>query len=270
MLTFDQLLSETSFAKDMREMMQTLQEAYGSPVEIEFTTNFRPDGSYKINLLQCRRFQYDGAGMTRPVGAADVPAEDVVLEARGAVIGKSRVGRLDRVIYIVPSAYSELTVQDKYEVARVIGRLCHLREEGHRKVTMLIGPGRWGTSTPALGVPVSFREIRSASILSEVVHMRDDLIPDVSLGTHFFSDLIEMDILYVAFFPGRDGNAMNREFLEHAPNSLGRLLPGAEKWGRVVRVIEADSPDRAVSLKVTADNVNQRFVCYRDAKSGQG
>jgi hypothetical protein len=265
LLTFDHLLSETPFAKDMREMMQILQDAYGSPVDIEFTLNFRPDGSYKINLLQCRRFQFDGAGPSRPVNVADVPKADIVLEARGAVIGKSRISRLDRVIYIVPSTYSDLTVQEKYETARLIGRVCNLQEE-RKKSTMLIGPGRWGTSTPALGVPVSFREIRSVSVLGEMVHMRDDLIPDVSLGTHFFSDLIETDIVYVAFFPGREGNAMDREFLEHAPNALTRLMPDAGKWSHVVRVIEADSLGDGISLKMTADNLEQRFCCYRDKR----
>jgi hypothetical protein len=268
-LTFDHLLGETPFAKDMREMMQVLQEAYGSPVEIEFTLNFRPDGSYKINLLQCRRFQFDNAGLVRSAKASEVAGEDVLLEARGAVIGKSRIGRLDRVIYIVPAAYSALSVQDKYEIARVIGRVCHLREDGPRKIVMLIGPGRWGTSTPALGVPVSFREIRPVSVLSEIVHMRDDLIPDVSLGTHFFSDLIETDIVYVAFFPGREGNAMNREFLEHAPNSLEHLLPDAEKWSSVVRVIDADSLGEGITLKMTSDSLEQRFFCYRERTGGQ-
>ena len=73
---------------------------------------------------------------------------------------------------------------------------------------MLIGPGRWGTTTPSLGVPVSFAEIDTVSVLCEIVAMRDDLVPDVSLGTHFFNDLVEMDILYLALFPGRQGQLL--------------------------------------------------------------
>ena len=66
---------------------------------------------------------------------------------------------------------------------------------------MLLGPGRWGTSSPSLGIPVSFVDINRVSVLCEIVAMREDLVPDVSLGTHFLSELVEMDMLYLALFP---------------------------------------------------------------------
>ena len=78
---------------------------------------------------------------------------------------------------------------------------------------MLIGPGRWGTTTPSLGVPVCFAEIDTVSVLCEIVAMREDLVPDVSLGTHFFNDLVEMDMLYLALFPGRQGQLLERGVL---------------------------------------------------------
>jgi hypothetical protein len=53
---------------------------------------------------------------------------------------------------------------------------------------MLLGPGRWGTASPDLGVPVQFAEINHVSVLCEIVTMRENLIPDVSLGTHFVPD----------------------------------------------------------------------------------
>ena len=68
---------------------------------------------------------------------------------------------------------------------------------------MLIGPGRWGTTMPELGIPVSFNEIRNTTVLCELVMMHEGLVPDLSLGTHFFNDLVEMDILYMAFFSGQ-------------------------------------------------------------------
>ena len=81
---------------------------------------------------------------------------------------------------------------------------------------MLAGPGRWGTSTPALGVPVSFAEIDTVSILCEIAVMLEGLIPDVSLGTHFFNDLVEMDALYVAVFPERSGGVWDEKWMEAA------------------------------------------------------
>ena len=66
--------------------------------------------------------------------------------------------------------------------------------------TLLLGPGRWGTSTPSLGVPVRFSEINNIAVLVEIAYMRDDLIPELSFGTHFFQDLVETDI-FIALFP---------------------------------------------------------------------
>jgi hypothetical protein len=60
MLTFDELLSQGSFVKDMKSMLKTLDDAYQHPVDIEFTANFTDIANYKINLVQCRPFQAKG------------------------------------------------------------------------------------------------------------------------------------------------------------------------------------------------------------------
>ena len=161
-----------------------------------------------------------------------VDRDDCILEAHGAVIGKSRVNRIDRLVYVVPSVYGQLPLRDRYSVARLIGRLLHAEEPQPPEQIMLIGPGRWGTTTPSLGVPVSFAEIDTATVLCEIVAMREDLVPDVSLGTHFFNDLVEMDILYLALFPGRKGNSWNHPFFEQTPNRLGRAAARATAAGR--------------------------------------
>ena len=142
---------------------------------------------------------------------------------------------IDRLIYVPPAVYGQLPLRDRYSIARLIGRLLHLRGPtgGGRhtpaaaapKNVMLIGPGRWGTTTPSLGVPVHFAEINTVSVLCEIVAMRDDLVPDVSLGTHFFNDLVENDMLYLALFPKREGNYWNDALLMSSPNRLAELCP---------------------------------------------
>ena len=52
-----------------------------------------------------------------------------------------------------------------------------------------------------MGIPVTFSEINNISILVEIALMRDNLIPELSYGTHFFQDLVETDIFYIALFP---------------------------------------------------------------------
>ena len=127
---------------------------------------------------------------------------------------------------------------------------------------MLVGPGRWGTTTPSLGVPVRFADISTVSALCEIVAMRDDLVPDVSLGTHFLNELIELDILYLALFPMREDNFLNRALLESLPNRLAELLPEAADWAKAVRVIEAADLGVSRTVRLHANTLKQKVVCY--------
>jgi hypothetical protein len=134
---------------------------------------------------------------------------------------------------------------------------------------MLLGPGRWGTTTPSLGVPVSFADISTVSVLCEIVAMRDDLVPDVSLGTHFLNDLIELDILYLALFPTRRDNRLDARFFEESPNRFAELVPEAAEWARAIRVIDVPAgPDGAV-YRLNANTLKQRVVCYADRGGGR-
>lgn len=265
-LTFERLFSDTSYIKDMREMLRLLEKAYGYPVDVEFTTNLLDNGEYKIGLVQCRPLQVKGGGVITDT-PQNIPPDRLAFRAHGAVIGQSTLMDIDRVIYVVPSTYGQLTITDRYAVARLVGELTQLKSETGEGATMLIGPGRWGTSTPSLGVPVNFTDISTIAVLCEVVAMRDDLVPDVSLGTHFLNELIEMDILYMALFPGREGNLLNRELLEGAPSSLLELAPQAGRWDDVVRVIDPRRLNPELTLRLNANVLRQDVTGYLDARS---
>jgi len=267
-LTFDKLINETDFVQTMRTVLKTIQKAYEYPVEMEFTTNFPDDDSYQMNIVQCRPFQVKGGGeISEP---PSISSEDLVLETHGAVIGQSRLEAIDHIIYVVPSIYGELPLQERYEVARVIGQITHYGETKDWKRVMLIGPGRWGTSTPFLGVPVNFSEIRSISILCEIVAMREGIVPDVSLGTHFFHELVEQNILYLAHFPDREENYMDTRFFEELPNRLTELLPEQENLADVIRVVDLqDLKEDGTRLAINANSPAQSVVCYLERDAGK-
>ncbi len=259
-VTFDRLLTGTDFVEIMRTMLGTLQSAYSCPVDVEFTVNFRKDGAFQVNLVQCRPFQYAGEGRVVELPHDTDPA-DVVFEARGAIIGRSIATRIDLIVYVVPEVYGGLPESERFSVARLIGRLAHRGHEP-KKTIMLMGPGRWGTSMPSLGVPVKFREINTVSVLCEIVEMNENLIPDVSLGTHFFNDIVEFKLLYLALFPHRGEDVLNRRLLESMPNRLPDMSPGDAKWAHAVKVIDAgDLPDGRV-LFINANTLVQRARCY--------
>ena len=256
-LTFDKLVKETDFVATMREMLSILQKAYDYPVDIEFTCNFFDDKQYHINLVQCRPFQVkDGGKIADP--PSDIEESRLILQAYGAVIGRSRVSEVERFVYVAPLVYGGLPLKDRYTIARLIGKLMHVRRFYEGQTIMLLGPGRWGTTSPELGVPISFSEINTVSLLCEIVAMREDLVPDVSLGTHLFSEMVEMDILYMALFPGQDNNYLNREFFEESSNHLTEYLPEAAKWSQVLRVVEAPVSPACFN----ANTMTQNVVCY--------
>ena len=269
-LTFEQLLRDTPFVADMRDMLRTLQEAYDYPVDVEFTANFIDKKHYKIDLLQCRPFQVREAG-TIPNPPTRIEPENLVLEAHGAVIGHSRIGTIERVVYVVPSVYGRLPLNDRHKIARLIGQITRLRGPDAAKTSLLMGPGRWGTTSPELGVPVRFAEINNATVLCEMVTMHGGLVPDVSLGTHFFSDLVETNILYLALFPQREDNRLNEAFFDQQPNRLAELLPNAAEWAHCVKIIDLPNDQCRAMLRLNANTLKQDVFCYLEApEAGEG
>jgi len=261
MITFDELLSKGPFVRDMRGMLRALQDAYDHPVDIEFTANFSDATHFKINLLQCRPFQTKGniRSVERP---RSIPRKNVILESRGPVIGGSMAATIDQVIYVAPEVYGAMSMRDRYAVARLIGRLTHLKGGKERPTILLIGPGRWATTSPSLGVPVTFSEINTVSFLCEEVAMHEGLVPEASLGTHFFNDLVESDMLYCAVYPTKKGYILNKRFFAEAGNILTSIMPEAKDLAPAVKVIEGGDGKSGPHICVHSDVMKQRLTCY--------
>jgi hypothetical protein len=264
-LDFEGLFKNSDFCTRMRMLLAALETAYEHPVDVEFTVNVvaAGDRAYRINLVQCRPFK------VKIVGAGDIglrptsiPDTKFFLRSDGPIVGRSLAAKVDRLVYVSSEAYTNLNEQERYAIARLVGRLAHLPSGKKDPVVMLVGPGRWGTSTPAMGVPVSFNDIKGVTVLVELALMHAGLVPDVSLGTHFFNDLVEMDMLYFAVFPERTGCCLNEEFLETAAHSLRMVEPDDPLWSRAIVVLESDSNTTGAELRLYADATAQEALCY--------
>ncbi|MDR0503891.1 MAG: PEP/pyruvate-binding domain-containing protein [Treponema sp.] len=207
MLDFRKLLAETKFPGFAKKVMHTIEKAYNYPVDIEFTANFDNDGNFKFNLLQCRPLQTKRGGKASDVSAVNQdisipkPArENIFFSSAGNFMGGNARLPLDYVIFVKAEEYLALTERDKYQTARIIGMLNHKLKGSN---VMLTGPGRWGTTTPSLGVPVHFSELCNMACLCEVSYRQGGLMPELSFGSHFFQDIVEADIFYAAIFEPR-------------------------------------------------------------------
>ncbi len=143
-------------------------------------------------------------------------------------MGSNVMLQISRVIYVDPEGYSRLSLSEKYDIARLIGRLNRQIEDKSQMHVMLMGPGRWGTSTPALGVPVRFAEINNISVMVEIEHMGEMLMPELSFGTHFFQDLVETDIFYARLFLSNQQASLNTGWLGGMENRLAACCRKAQ------------------------------------------
>ena len=256
--TFENLLSKTEFPSIIRTMLKKLEDSYNYPVEIEFTLNFTDNGGFRINVLQCRPFQAKTASRENISIPSDIDKNRIIFSSTGGFMGGSVKKELRRIIYVDPKEYSLLTIQKKYEVARIIG---DINRNSHSDLpTMLAGPGRWGTTTPSLGVPVSFADISNVCALIELEFREADITPELSYGSHFFHDLVEADIFYCALFANNPGRIFSTEVLE--PEGKGNTLTSINStytgYEKVIHV-HTYSEQRPVLL---ADLLTQKVLCY--------
>ena len=165
----------------------------------------------------------------------------------------------DRIIYIRPEGYAALTQQQRYEVASLIGRITN--QPDAPATTVLIGPGRWGSRMPELGVPVALSQIRNVKVLCELATMHEGLTPELSLGTHFFNDLVDLDIAYIGVSPGQEGSSLNIPLLETLPNRFDELIVDRPEFSDVIRVADSTALNGAC-MYLWADMLEQQGAVY--------
>ncbi|MFH1777577.1 MAG: PEP/pyruvate-binding domain-containing protein [Candidatus Omnitrophota bacterium] len=263
-LTIDKLFNQKDFIESFKKILTALHETYDYPVEIEFTINFTNNNTFKINLLQCRPLQTRGLGQKVKI-PEPINKKDILFASQGYFLGGNISQEVRRIIYIEPEMYSKLVLSDKYEIARIVGGLNRNIKDREELPTLLIGPGRWGTTTPSLGVPVKFAEINNVAVLVEVAFTAGNLMPELSFGTHFFQDLVETNIFYIALFPENKDVLFNEQWFMQFTNSLAALVPQSAKYKDVIKVYELNTGD----LKIMSDVVSQKAVCFFKAGYGQ-
>lgn len=250
-LDFRKLLAETRFPEVMKRVMAVLSEKYRYPVDIEFTANFQADGSFKFNLLQCRPLQTRGLGKTVELPQV-IDLETCFFFSRGNFMGGNVRLPIQYVVQVRTLPYLQLPDREKYTVARRIGML---NEALKGKNALLVGPGRWGTTTPSLGVPVHFTELCNMAVMAEVSYSERGVTPELSYGSHFFQDIVESGIFYVALFRERETVTYREEYLSDRPNLVRDFLPDENGAEEVIGVYATPG------LQIYSDITKQLVLC---------
>ncbi|MDP4125783.1 MAG: PEP/pyruvate-binding domain-containing protein [Bacillota bacterium] len=256
--SFNPLFSKTDLSQTFSKLLRTLEEAYCHPVDIEFTLNFRSNGRYMINLLQCRPLQVQGP-KERIQFHHEIPLNQIIFKSNGNFMGGNIHTTIHKVIIVDPHSYNLLGQSEKYEVARTVGRLNKQILKESTKV-LLLGPGRWGSRIPSLGVPVAFAEINHISILGEIGYRQTGFLPDVSFGTHFFQDMIESEIFYLALFPEKQETIYQLDLLENIAQKSLTLPSEMSHLQEVIKVYDLEPGESG--LQLISDIKKQEIQCF--------
>jgi hypothetical protein len=234
-------------------MLQTLEKAYGCPVDIEVAY----DGK-KLHLLQCR--PQPVRANVKPVQIpAEVKPEDRLFFAKRDIMS-GFVRDIEYIVLIDPLDYHVLdSEQKRLDVAQIVHQLGgKLRD----KRFILMGPGRWGSKDPRMGIKVGYSAISHTQMLIEIGRPNQGFVLEASFGSHFFQDLIESNIQYLALYPEESPDNYNDGFLRGNSNHLAKLLPDSAKFENVVKVIHVPDVAGGRLLNVDMDGEKQEALGY--------
>ncbi len=192
-------------ARILRLLMQLCRTAMNCDVEIEFagTLGERPGDVAGFHFLQVRP-------MVKEEGTVDLhleqaEREDILLRSN-QVLGNG-VYQVHDVVYIKSDAFDGARTR---EMAREVGRINAALLDAQRPY-LLIGPGRWGSADPFLGIPVRFTAISGARAIVE--SSLPNMLPDPSQGSHFFQNLTSFQIAYFTARHYRDDERIDWDWL---------------------------------------------------------
>jgi pyruvate, water dikinase len=252
-VTFDKFAKSSPYPAFLKWCLKTLSDAYGYPVDIEYAC----DGE-RFYLLQCRpqATRRTDQNISLP---GDVLEKNRIFSSNRDVI-PGRVKGIRHIVLIDPTDYNSLTsTQERVGVAKVVSQLNQALDQG---TFILMGPGRWGSKDLRLGVRVGYADINNSSMLIEIARRQSDYLPEVSFGSHFFQDLVESDIQYLALYPDDDGAVFNTEFLHGSHNCLEDLLPESSGLSHVVKVIDVAAASGGRLLNVAMDGEQQQALAW--------
>ena len=220
----------------MQMSMKYGAEAMRRPVEIEFACNLNADRTGDFYLLQIRPIVDSKQTLVEDVAA--LPDDECLLRSHRS-LGHGIVDDVSDVVYVKYD--NHFTAMNNPAVAADIERINRqMIDEGRGYV--LIGPGRWGSSDPWLGVPVKWPHISAAKVIVEVALKNYRVDP--SQGTHFFQNLTSFGVGYFTVDTNQSsaqGGMVRKDILDTMPyvrhvrfkRPLRILMDGTKQEGAI-------------------------------------
>ncbi len=198
------------FFTRMGAMLPLLQRSMGTYADIEFSYEPLED---RLELLQSRPLWVNDC---KDILSCPETDDCEVLLRADRMVTDGFKENIPCLVLVDPNLYS--ATGDFYNIARALGEM---NKQLAPEKYILVAPGRVGSSSPELGVPVRYDEITGSACIVEVGIPKTGQMPELSYGTHFFSDLETDEVLYMPVFMGEQHNLYNERWFEETPFEYG-------------------------------------------------
>ncbi len=221
-VNFRDILKYDSFplARILKQALDLIREAMETPVEIEFAVNLTPDplnGKPTFCLLQIKHQLVEGGDVNLVV--ADLDPKDLFLFSEKCV-GNGTVEGIRDIVWVDPEGFDKFHTPVLASALEILND--QFRAAGGKYV--LIGPGRWGSNDPHLGIPITWSMISCAQVIVE--YAMENFQADASLGSHFFHNVTSLNIGYFTVPYPRGSSLLDLDWLRQQPevSSSGSLV----------------------------------------------
>lgn len=207
-ITFANILQHNVFplADILTDVLKIAHNEMGRPIEIEFAVNidYSENKQHTFYFLQIRPIVDSNENINEDIGK--IQEEDTIISSN-SVLGHGITNDVYDIIYVKPEAFNASKNQlIMYDIEKLNKKM--IAENRHY---VLVGPGRWGSSDPWLGIPVKWPHISNAMLIVESGLSNYRIEP--SQGTHFFQNLTSFGVSYFTINPFNKEGSFDIDFL---------------------------------------------------------
>lgn len=194
-------------AQTIDKILGLVKEAMGTPVEIEFAVDIKKDKDGKASFYILQIKPLVGNSLDYELNVDEINKDDILLFSEKGM-GNGIIDDLTDIIYVDVETFDKSRTK---EIALEIEQFNEIMKAEGRKY-LLVGPGRWGTRDEWLGIPVTWPQISNAKVVVETDLKGFPL--EASSGSHFFHNVISMNVGYFSVQHDTGMNTVNYKYFD--------------------------------------------------------
>lgn len=260
-VSFDAILKYGKYplAKALAEIMDICRNELQCEVEMEFAADIEEGGNLALKLLQIRpissyasEYNIDFPAICKSISKTFVYSEKA--------LGFGKISGMKHIVYVSPERFDSKYSRDIAAEVAEINNSFKEKDEGY----LLIGPGRWGSSDPNLGIPVNWSDISEARMIVEYAIPGFQIEP--SQGTHFFQNITSLGIGYLSAdtVSGKDGSVGFDELSELHSEYDGKYVTVLDTEEEITAYVDCNSNRAVAGIALKPSDKDEEYIHSSD------